>query len=247
MESQNIQVMPTTEKLLIINQSKFNELAPKPVVITGNINAPSEYFKKRSEAIKDLQNNTHVLVDSVNNKVILFVDEENPFNFHKITGSLIVNPEFTVWGINEPNYRGKQGMIDLIKPRKHFFSDKTRQGGLLTTFMKFAGKIEKTFEDSNDLKGNKKKLEEFSASFTTYAADGSVDEKFNNKFTLEMPIFIGFPKVQFEVELCLDPTDTGLKFFFQSVDLYEKLDQIKEAALAEAVLPFKDYCPVIHV
>lgn len=242
-----VNVTATAENTLIVTQKKHDALAPLPVGIQGNIHAPAEYFAKRKNAIADKKDSTHVLVNLAENTVLLVVDEENPYNAHKIKGSLLINPEFTAWGINTDTTLAKKGMIDLIKPRRFHFANKEKHASLLISFQNFAGKVEKTFEDSNDFKGNKKKLEEYSATFKTYAADGSLEGRFDNKFTLELPIFVGFPKVTFDVELCLDPTDMGLKFFLQSLDLYEKMAVAQEAAIKEAIAPFMDYCPVIFV
>jgi hypothetical protein len=247
MSEVKVEVGTERERLTLINQEAFALLAPKPVVISGNIDAPREYFSKRKETIAHLKQSTHVLVDLANHTIQLIVDEENPYNSHRITGKLLLNPDLIALEINKEIYRTKNEMVNKIRPIKHFFTTPSRHADLLMTFQKFTGKIEKSFEDSNDQQGKKKKLEEYSTNWTTYNSDGSRDEKFNNVFGLSLPLFLGFPKVAFDVELCLEPTDYNLKFYLQSIDLYEKIENEKEKAMNEAVADFKEYCPVIYV
>lgn len=247
MSEKQINITTTQDTLVIVEQKTFEKLAPKALHISGDIFNPAKYLAKRKDAIAEKQDNCHVKVDQVNGKVTFVVDEENPYNPHTITGELKTNPDFEIWQINKETKFTKDQMVNLIRPRRHFFVDKQRHAELLGAFMNFVGKIEKNFEDTDDQAGRKKKLVEYTSQFGGKNPDGQTI--FNNKFSLEIAIFLGdkFQKEQFEVEICLDPSDLRLKFYFQSLDLFEKLIKAKEDALVEAVKDFEDFCPVFFI
>jgi hypothetical protein len=234
------------ENILLVNQEKYEELAPKSVAISGNIEAPKEFYQKRKEWIDSLKLKTHVLVNLNTSTVDLVVDENNPFDHYRVTGKMVLFKDFVDFGINTGAKLGKQKLIDLLKQNKMYFTDKKRQADLLMTFQKFVTKISTNMENSHTPDGKRKLLEEYSGSLQGFRVNGQ-REDFDPSFILEMPIFVGEKSRQFTVQICLDPTNHGLEFYLESEDLWEVAKKAAAEGIENAIAPFiKDFA-VIYV
>jgi hypothetical protein len=230
----------------VILSSGFEKKPLKTIHISGNIDSPKEFYQKRKGWVDFLMNKTHLLVDVQKAFLSLKVDETNPYDSYQVDGKMLDFQDFLAFKINTGHQFGKEDFITLLKRNKYYFADKSQHESLVFTFNKFITKVTKDFENSDDQKGNKVKLEAYSALIQGYGGDGSKID-FNPLFLLEIPLFVGQKAVQFQVQICLNPVNTGLSFYLEAPDLYEVALKAKELAITEAIEPFVKDFAVIYV
>lgn len=221
---------------LVISEG-FQKKPQKAVSISGSLYSPREFYRARKSIIDAKKDKTHILVDVQKATVRLIVDETNPFDSYVIEGKMIPFEDFEAFRINTGTRFEKNEIISLLKKSKVYFPDKEDWSRLLMTFQKFITKVTKDFENSDNQKGQVQKLEAYSGALQGFRIDGEKEE-FNPEFILELPLFVGEEKVRFTVQICLDPVDTKMKFYLESIDLHEKGKEMKEIALSKAIKPF---------
>jgi hypothetical protein len=142
----------------------------KPISINGNINAPSEFWKKRKEDLlkqDDLSsvNGTNyslsvcrVEFDHKVQTITLIVDEGSQRQI-TVNGSFVVNPIFDKLNINKPEsaYESQHDLYKAIKFNGFIFKDKAQHAEILHSLKNFSAKVTKNFKDFDDLKGNSNK------------------------------------------------------------------------------------------
>lgn len=235
MEKVTVQLNDTNTELVI--SEGFKKQPEKSVTISGSINSPSEFYRARKLVVDAKKEKTHVLVDMQKAVVTLIVDETNPFDSYRIEGKMIDFADFSEFKINKGDRFSKTQIISLLKTSKVYFPDKDDWTRLLTTFQQFITKVIKDVENSDNQKGEVKKLEAYSGALQGFRIDGEKEE-FRPYFHLEIPLFVGEEKVRFEVQICLDPTSSDLKFYLESIDLHQKGKEMKEQAIAKAIKTF---------
>jgi hypothetical protein len=222
---------------MVVSQG-FEKKPLKAVYLSGSIGSPAEFYRARKEQVDERKDKTHVVVNVQSATVVLVVDETNPYDHYTIEGKMIPFVDFEAFCINTPKRFSKTEIISLLKTNKVYFADKEAWTNLLVTFQKFITTITKELTDSNDDKGKIEKIQSYSA--------GGEKIDFVSKFTLNIPLFVGESALNFDVEICLDPTSTELKFYLESIDLHAKGKELKEACLARAVASFVNDFPVIY-
>lgn len=241
-----IQITPTGDQLLVVSQSKYAEKEPLSVNISGSIQSPAEFYKKRKDWVDELVGKSHLLVDMNTTTVKLVIDENNPYDSYEITGKMIAFKDFVDFKINTGAKFGKQFIIDLLKRNAMYFVDQNRLNALLVTFQRFVTEVNKKMENSDDQQGKKKLLEEYSASLQGFRVNGEKVD-FDPFFMLEMPLFVGEPTRQFQVQICLDPNNHNLDFYFESMDLWKVQKEAAADGIKKAIEPFEEKFAVIYI
>lgn len=222
MDTQNINVSVEPKEgvsTLLIGEA-LTPKEPKKLIINGNFRSVSEFVNKRKD-IGGLQsvNPTHSIV--ICNKdemtIHLMTDPNNPFGT-EVIGKAEYSEEFINFGINQNKFFNREQLIKLFKFNRRFFPNKEEYADLLYKYQKFSASVKKEIVADTDQRGNVNK--QFQKDVTTDLPP---------QFLLNIPIFKEEMPSKFPVEICLEEYEGGVRFWFESVELHEILEEDKEA------------------
>lgn len=212
----------------------------KPISISGNINAPSEFWKKRNSSLAE-QNSTssengtnydfslsHVIFNHSDQNIKLVIDEGSQREI-TINGSFVLNPIFKDIGINDPNraYENQQELYRALKFAGHIFKSKESHLEMLKSLQNFSGKITKSFNEFNDNKGNAGKSFEI-------VLDGIVPLDFD----ISTPIFSGESKVDLRVIVEVQERNNKPTFYLTCLEFVSEINEYMEVKFNELKADF---------
>jgi len=113
--------------------------------------------------------------------------------------------------------------VKLLRFNRQLFSDPDKHAQVLTAYQTFSAKAYLDLQsEMADQKGNR------SASFTK-----KVESNIPSDFVMTAPIYKGQPSESFRVEIWLEVTEGGAKFWLESVELAELLTKRRDEIFAE--------------
>lgn len=224
---QKLTIIPSGDTLVIRTGESEKIYPPRKVSISGNIQAPGEYFKKRQPQIADKLHLTHVIVDIENLTIKLMINETSEFN-EFVAGKLEHFKEFVDFGINRQKKYGVQELYKMLKLKRAYFQRREDHAVILEQLRKFEAKTEVEFQSMNDFKGATalKKIESCKTNLTY-------------NFVLNIPIFKGFDPVSFPVEIEFEPHDGGIICWLASQDLAELEINIRDEIMENEIEQFE--------
>lgn len=220
----------TGSELVIREGKSIDPKEPVKIALSGDIKSVASFIGKRivqndpaSNAGLQKINVARSIVEANKDKgtIKLFLDPESSDGC-EILASLDVSDELKVWGINTGNTLKREQLVKMIKFNKLHFDEADKHAMLLDAYQKFNAKAYLEMVQEADTRGNRnvqlKKTTE-----TNIPVD----------FVLNIPIFKGFGKVKFHVEICLEVTDGGANFWMESVELHELVETQKSEIFDE--------------
>lgn len=190
MEKIQLNVTPNKEGEIIIRTGEAGKIYdPEKISVKGNINTPAVWLKKKISAIVQIL--CHIYVSIENRSITLIINEENKF-FGTISGVIELHPNFTKWGINNPDKTySSHELAHMIKMNRYLFTNNQQAMDLVATFQNFKAKVEKEIELSDDKRGNRTNLQRQVVSNMTIPVN----------FTIKVPIFKGEQPIEIPIEI----------------------------------------------
>lgn len=188
---------------------------PQKIAISGDINTVRVFAQKRlvSQELAGLQavltDKSVIYTDKAKREIKLAIDPENYYGA-TVTGTLELTDDLKGFDINSQSLMNREKLVKLLKFSKRFFDSPEVHLNVLTAYSAFKATSTTQHENSNDQRGNK-----------TVVMDKKVNSNLPESFVLNMPIFKGMPNERFMVEVCLEVTDAGAHFWFESPELVE--------------------------
>lgn len=219
MDNLHLKVESTGNELIIREGKALEPREDNRIQLSGDITSISNFIRKRKEGYSHQAidpNRTVVEVDMKAMTILLSLDPQNPLGT-TVKGCLDLSDEVKVWGINTNRTYTREELIKLIKFNKLHFDSVEKQAELLKAYLAFNASTNSKLEQESDSRGNKV------ANFNK-----KVDTNMPTEFILNIPIFKGFDEERFRVEICLDVTDGGARFWFESTELHEMIEGKKE-------------------
>lgn len=211
---------------------------PKSMNIVGVLSAPANFLKGKQGKFK--KEDAHLIIDRDNNKLVLNIDERSEKSPITITGQLKPSEDLAVWEINTSERWSVNEFLAFVRERKFFFKDPVVQGKLIASLQKWNVNVEMVIKQHNDNSGNSLAILERKV--------GEID--LVKEFTLSIPIYKGYQKREFVVNIGLDPKNTQVDFFLYSDELFFLTRTDREALFSQEVENFKNLgfdCSVIEV
>lgn len=201
---------------------------PKQLVVNGDFSSVSNYLKVKSKGASGFQfvspERTIVLCDKENLTIQLLTDP-NDEDAAVITGKAEFSKELKEFGINQNKFFSREQLIKIIRYNRRFFPNKMENADLLSAYQNFTASVNKNIQEESDLRGNRNNQ-----------FQKKVNTSLPENFVIEIPIFKGEKAVSFPVEICMEDYDSGIRFWFESVDLAEliseKTDELFDRELA---------------
>lgn len=217
---------------LIIRQGEAAPIIqPETVEISGDINTISEYVSKRTKQTSaGLQKiNKDTVIVTVDKKTLSIKIDFDPHDVFApvVIGKLEFSEELKKFSINGNGKTfSREELIKLLKFSRLSFASPEKHSEVLRSYQAFSAKANTDIKQDSDSRGNK---------VANYAK--SVETNIPTEFILSVPIFKGQKKELFRVEICIDVTDGGARFWFESVELEEiiqtRVDEIFSIQLKE--------------
>lgn len=219
---------------IVIREGKAVELhEPVKVVIAGTLDASARWLETRMRIGLINQGKNHVLVDRENLSITLQCNENNHYG-SKISGSLIVSPEYKRLGINDGEYMTNFEMAELIKMNRSFFETKSIAMKLVTELQNFKAKVDKEVEKSDNNRGDKRLL-------VNQVVQSNLPEAFN----IIIPLFKGTAKQTINVEVYINPSD--LSCTLVSPEANDLLEEMRDREMDAVLDRIKAVCPDIVI
>lgn len=229
-----LNITPSGDKLSIYEGQALELKAPAKIAIKGNIEAVKEFLNKRSAINGTVAQNLDkskavIVVDEDGGTLHLMLDPENE-DGTEITGKLEFTEYLRQFHINGQKTFTREELVKVLRFSKLLFETPDKHESLLKAYQTFDFSASIKASQDSDTRGNKansltKKIE------TNLPAD----------FVLRLPIWKGQPPETFRVEICYDTTDASIRFWFESVELAELIDQRKIEIFSEELKDYQDY------
>lgn len=201
---------------------------PVKVRISGNIMAPSEFYKIRKKQGLVFEEEAHVEVDRWDGKVKLYVNEKD-VEATIVTGSLDENPDIKKLQINTGQTYNKEDLVTNLKLNRHLFDDVQKNMKLVKDLQQLEMTVEQKLEKKDDHRGSRSEV-------LRQTAESDLD----TSFSLNIPIFRGQEPWTFEVELNFSVRDSRIEFWLSSPELAELQGSQQFSIIEQAIEVFKE-------
>lgn len=206
---------------------------PQKLVVNGDFSAISSYLRVKSKSASSFQfvspERTIVICDKEKLTIELLTDPNDP-DAAEIRGKAEFSKELHAFGINEAKYFTREQLIKLLRFNRRFFPNKEENANLLSAYQNFTASVNKNIQEDSDLRGNRNN--QFQKKVNTTLPEN---------FVLEVPIFKGESPVTFPVEICMEDYDSGMRFWFESVNLSELIAEKTDELFARELESCKDF------
>lgn len=192
--------------------------APQSISIDGTLGAPAQFLAGRG---KIDEQNAHLRIYKDLGKLELFIQDTDPHTTHKITGSLKRDSILNGFAINSDKRWAVADFLKFIRTMRFYFPDKEQHASLIQSLQTWSVGITRVIQEHNDNTGNSKYLLETKIR----------DVKLLTKFKIELPIFQGFAKHVFTVEIGLDPKAVTVDLYLISDELIELEIGVRESTI----------------
>ena len=228
--------------LIILEGKALEQKYSEKISITGNIKSIGAFLCKRKvpmvNAPEHYQQGVQsdlalVIVNQEKMSIHLKLHPENTFGA-EVIGILALTPELQHFQINENKQWIREELVKFLRFNARFFDDKAAHKALLEAYQKLNLIGQTNVSAESDTRGNK-----------NLAFQKQIDSSnIPNEFILNIPIFKGFGKERFRVEICLDATDASVRFWFESPELHELIETRRDEIFADELDFCKDF-PII--
>lgn len=234
-ENENIEVnMEGEQKVLTIRRGVAPEPNdPEPVRISGHIDAPERYFKKRAGKTFPKEN-AHLEVDTQNKKIHLYCDPSDILA-PVITGRINRYEPLMNLRINDGEF-SKDGLKLILKKHRFLFKKSSDCSELVNNLENLEMKIDRELENKDDSRGNR-----------SLVVKQTVQAEIPETITLESQIFVEGDKHEIVCDVCYDVNSGGdLKFWLESDSLYEMVEEQTKQMISDTVSEFGDEIVIIY-
>ncbi len=231
----NIKIEEGVKTLLIGNA--LTPEKPEKLVLKGDINSVVEFVSKRnnSNEFQKINTETSIIVcNSDEMKIHLFTNPNDIYGT-EVIGQSVLSDEYQSFGINQTKFFNRESLVKLLRFSRRFFPNIEEHEKILTAYQSFTAQVSKNIEASSDNRGNRNLVQ-----------NKTLHTQLPDNFVLKIPIFKNGVYYSFPVEICMEESDTGVRFWFESVELSELLQQIKENIFTEQIKNIDSKIPVIY-
>ncbi len=237
MENINLKLESINGNEIIIREGQALPLRePVKINISGDIKSVSSFVAGRKDVSDNIagyqfinKGRAIVEVDKQARTIVLKLDPSDPLG-GIVTAKMELNPDLVEFCINAKKTFKQKELVDLLKFSGLAFDNAEKHSMLLRAYQSFNAKAFIDMASDSDNRGNK------SSSFNK-----KVETNLPVDFVLNIPIFKGQDRKRFSIEICLEVTDGGCNFWFESVELKELIEIESELILKAELESCSDY------
>lgn len=239
---ENYQInLPAGTNELIIREGKAKEIeVNKQIYQECELTSLTSYISKRSDAEWAnarqvlLADDSLVIVNRDQGKITLNVSPSEERGA-KIIGKLTYNPDLLPFNINVGSYFSRESLVKLLRFSRRFFHDVLTWEETLKKLQSLTIGVNSNLTNESDTRGNKNLA--FNKVLTTSAP---------LSFSLTMPIYKGVDASTFSVDICLETTESSVKFWLESIELDELTENIKNLMFDKVLEPLKENFVILY-
>jgi hypothetical protein len=247
MENQEVyNIGKGVKEVTITHKKALDELMPEKVGITGNIDSVFNWLEKRVKQLGEptyiddpenfvAQKTSHVLIDRDKMEMALTFNETDPLYIGFVQGKLSKHPDFTQWQINNGNQWSNEDLSEFIKMNRNCFKSKADAMKLSAELKNLKIKVDKEMEASNDNRGNVRVL----------AGQKVVDSTIPKSFHLNVPVFKGQGKSEFEVEVYVNAQTFNVSLV--SPDANDIVSEVRDSIIDEQKKKIQEIAPELVI
>jgi hypothetical protein len=219
----------------ILTGQAVDQHNPKPVDISGNIDAPSRFIEGRKTDFDKSQR--HCLVSKTDGIIKLILNEQSVVNKYTIQGKIEIAKKFQSLGINND----KQGyspeeLANKLKLLRSLFVSNLEHINICGTLRNLKAKINRDIEDSNDKKGN-----------VTKNFQQTVESNMPDSIKLKIPLLEGEEPVEIEVNVILEAEGgSNIKCYLESIDAAELIESQFTERVNQEIEKIKSFVTIIE-
>lgn len=219
----------------VIHRNAFEIRPPKEIEISGDIYAPLNWLVKNQ-----IPNNQDavVLVDTDDRMISLKYNMSNPYGNSVVAGNLKISEKFKEWEINTGKSYDAKFLSEFIKMHRSHFTDKSEAMRLSSELANIKVKVDKEIEKSDNNRGD----------FRAVLAQKVIESNIPHGFKLNIPLFEGHKKVEFNVEIYINPTNYSVSMISPDAEDYvaESAGDIIDSVVAR-IVEIRPDMPIINL
>jgi hypothetical protein len=227
MKDLNITVSGETKELILRTGEAERIVYPRPIELSGILAAPSQFLQGKDIDPK----NCYIAIKKDDGIIVLVINDTSPHSMSKITGCLSIDGYFKQWGINTEKRWAVSAFLKHVKMQRVFFSDPSECDQIVASLQQWNAKVETVIKQHNDNAGNSLSMLERKVS----------DIPVKGSFSLTIPIFQGYAKQKFTVEIGFDPKNTQVDLYLFSNELFALEIEHREALIASELAKFDSF------
>lgn len=219
MESE-VKVNVSTENGVVLIGKANTPKEPQSISIQGDFTAVGNFLRvknKTANIFQEIKPENAIVVCDYDNLTIQLQTNPNDVLATTITGKAEFSKEYKEFGINQAKFFNREQLIKLFRFYRRYFPNKEENANLLGAYQNFTASVNKNIADNSDQRGNQSR--QFQKTVRTDLPES---------FVVEIPVFKGEVPVSFPVEICIEDNDSGVRFWFESVELDELIQAKKE-------------------
>ena len=233
-------ITPTGDKITILQGEALPLLQPRQLKINGNILSVGSFLSNRWGALYGLELqrvDRELAIVTVNEAAMTILLQLNPNDplGTEVLGKLELTDDLKQFCINQNKQFTREELIKLLRFNKRFFQNHDKHAELLKAYQTMQIKTASELKQESDTRGNKW------LNFNKTVDSASIP----TEFILYIPVFKGFPQKTFRVEICLDATDSSVRFWFESEELNELISIERDLIFNEQLKLCSDFV-IIH-
>jgi hypothetical protein len=206
-----------------------------PVIISGNIDAPSRFIEGRKV---DFENNNarHCKVSKTDGYIELVINEQSIVDKYTVIGRIEVAKKFKGLAINESKPYTPEELANKLKLLRSMFVSNLEHATICSTLRNLKAKINADIEKADDRKGNVER------NFKQ-----TVESNMPDAIKLKLPLLEGEEPVEIEVNVILEANgNNGINCYLESIDAAEMIENQFALRVEQEVDKIKDWVTVIY-
>ncbi|MCI2145809.1 MAG: hypothetical protein LKK08_06130 [Bacteroidales bacterium] len=232
----------TTKAEVVIRKGEApDEIEPKPPIpldLEGMLGTTLEFITKRiSEKDQINQKRCNIYVDREEISITLITNEDDEYKMGKVKGTLKTSAIYELFGINDKDTKWAPADLGMfMKMHRSFFPNKTENMSLVTTLMHFTATVNNTIERS--MKENGDHTDNFAQ---------VVNSNLPKSFHLKLPIFVGLPAEDIEVETFAQINGREVIFYLLSPAANDIIEDARTSVIDDQLDKIKAIAPDIVI
>lgn len=222
------------KQLTILTGNAVEQHNPKPVDISGNIDAPSRFIEGRQSEF--VLSNRHCLVSKTDGIIKLIINEQSVVDKYTITGKIEISKKFRKLGINSDVSYKPEELANKLKLLRSLFVSNLEHATICNTLRNLKTKINRDIEKANDQKGN-----------VTNNFRQTVESNMPDSIKLLIPLLEGEDPVEIELNVILEAEGgSEIKCHLESIDAAELIESQFTERVNQEIEKIKSFVTIIE-
>ncbi len=226
----NITAPLGVSEIILRKGTALEAKAPKSIKIDGILASPHQFLTGKP-TMASLVEDIHLLIMKDKGRLELHVKDTDPYTEHVISGQLTRDKAMDLFKINTDKRWTVQEFLKFIRTVKYYFASGDEQKALIESLQKWSAKVEIVINEHQSTTGNSMSMLEKKV--------GGIELK--TKFKLNVPIYQGYDKKQFDVEIGFDPKSNAVDLYLISDELFELEASLREKLVDDEIAKFEKY------